>query len=180
VLTHGHDDHIGDAITIAKRCNATIISVFELGNYLSELGLNVHKMQIGGSHCFPFGKLKFTIAHHSSSNSEGRYMGEPAGVVISSSGKKIYHCGDTGLFMDMKLIGEIDKIDVMMLPIGDNFTMGIDDAVSAVNFVKPKLAIPMHYNTFPEIKVDPLEFADKVKTIRMKAKVMEFGEEITI
>ncbi len=180
VLTHSHGDHLGDAISIAKRCDATIIAVNELGNYLSELGVKSHGMNIGGAYNFPFGKLKFTIAHHSSSSPDGRYMGEPAGVVISTSGKKIYHCGDTGLFLDMKLIGEIDKIDLMLVPIGDNYTMGIDDAVRAVGFVKPKLAIPMHYNTFPMIQVEPLEFVDKVKTIRLKAKLMAYGEEITL
>ena len=180
VLTHGHGDHIGDAVSIAKRCNSTVIAVNELGIYLSELGVIVHRMHIGGAYNFPFGRLKFTIAHHGSSNSEGRYMGEPAGVVINCAGKKIYHCGDTGLFLDMKLIGEIDKIDAMLLPIGDNFTMGIDDAVRAVQFVNPQIAIPMHYNTFPSIQVNPQEFADKVKSIRKNARIMEYGEEIEI
>lgn len=180
VLTHAHGDHTGDAISIAGRCNSTVIAVNELGNYLAEFGLNVHRMHIGGGYNFPFGRLKFTIAHHGSSNSDGKYMGEPAGVVISSNGKKIYHCGDTGLFLDMKLIGEIDKIDLMLLPIGDNFTMGINDAVRAVKFVNPKLAVPMHYNTFGVIEADPHEFVRKTESIGKKALAMEYGQEIEI
>lgn len=180
ILTHGHDDHIGDTVSIAKRCKSTVISVNELGNYISEFGVNVHRMHIGGAYNFPFGRVKFTIAHHGSANGDGKYMGEPAGVVITCENKKIYHCGDTGLFLDMKLIGEIDKIDAMLVPIGDNFTMGIDDAVRAVAFVNPKLAIPMHYNTFPIICADPNEFSMKVKAIRKNVRVMEFGEEIDL
>ncbi len=102
-----------------------------------------------GAHNFDFGRVKFTIAHHGSKTPDNQYAGEPAGVLITSEGKTVYHTGDTGLFYDMKLIGEMNKIDLMLLPIGDNFTMGIDDAVKAVEFVNPALAIPMHYNTFP-------------------------------
>ncbi|GAB1373105.1 metal-dependent hydrolase [Candidatus Kapaibacterium sp.] len=180
ILTHGHGDHIGDTISIASRCNSTVIAVNELGLYLSEFGLIVHRMHIGGAYFFEFGRVKFTIAHHGSSNNEGKYMGEPAGVVITIGNKKIYHCGDTGLFLDMKLIGEIDEIDVMMPPIGDNFTMGIDDAVRAVEFVKPKLVIPMHYNTFPVIKADPYKFKEKAEKNNFKCKVMDFGEIIEV
>jgi L-ascorbate metabolism protein UlaG (beta-lactamase superfamily) len=144
VLTHAHGDHLGDAISIAKRCDALVIAVNELANYMTEQGCKAHNMHIGGGFNFAFGRLKFTIAHHGSSTDDGRYMGEPAGVVITMGGKTLYHCGDTGLFLDMKLIGELNKIDSMLVPIGDNFTMGIDDAVKAVEFVNPQLAIPMH------------------------------------
>ncbi len=175
-LTHAHGDHLGDAFAIAKTNNALVIAVNELANYAAENGCNAHNMHIGGGYNFPFGRLKFTIAHHGSSSPEGRYMGEPAGIVIRMGGKVVYHCGDTGLFLDMRLIGEIDKIDVMLVPIGDNFTMGIDDAVKAVEFVNPNLAIPMHYNTFSVISADPLEFKRKVEAVGKKCKVMEFGE----
>ncbi len=148
--------------------------------YLSELGINNHKMHIGGAYNFPFGRLKFTIAHHGSSTNDGRYMGEPAGVVIQLKNKTIYHCGDTGLFLDMKLIGELNKIDIMLVPIGDNFTMGIDDAVIAVDFVNPELAIPMHYNTFPIIAADPFEFKSKCEAINKKVKVLQFGEVLEL
>lgn len=178
ILTHAHGDHLGDAISIADRCRSCVIAVNELGKYLDRFDLRVHKMHIGGAYNFDFGRVKFTIAHHGSSNDDGMYMGEPAGVVLTFEGKNIYHCGDTGLFMDMKLIGEIDEIDLMLVPIGDNFTMGIDDAIRAVNFVNPKLAIPIHYNTFPVIAADPYQFKEKVIANGKNALVMDFGEEI--
>lgn len=109
-------------------------------------------------------------------------MGEPAGVVITMGGKTIYHTGDTGLFLDMQLIGQRDKIDCMIAPIGDNFTMGIDDAVKAAEFVKPELAIPMHYNTFPVIETDPQRFVSGVEQLNLhiKARVLDYGETITL
>ncbi|MFC2130123.1 metal-dependent hydrolase [Bacteroidota bacterium] len=180
VLTHAHGDHVGDAFDIAKRNDATIIAVNELANYAASQGCNAHNMHIGGGWNFPFGRLKFTIAHHGSSNNDGQYMGEPAGVVISMGGKTIYHCGDTGLFLDMKLIGEMNKIDIMLVPIGDNFTMGIDDAVKAVEFVNPGIAIPIHYDTFPVIPADPNEFKSKVKAIGKKVQVMGYGEALEL
>lgn len=180
IVTHAHGDHLGDAIALSKQHGALVIAVNELGNYINAQGGNAHCMHIGGSYNFPFGKVKFTIAHHGSSNHEGVYMGEPAGVVLHVGDKIIYHTGDTGIFMDMKLIGELDEIDVMMLPIGGNFTMGVDDAVKAVKFVDPKLAIPIHFNTFPVIKADPEEFKRKVESLGKKAIVMKYGETIEI
>ncbi|MDQ1266948.1 MAG: metal-dependent hydrolase [Bacteroidota bacterium] len=180
VLTHGHGDHIGDGIAIAKANNAEIIAVNELANYVSSQGCAAHNMHLGGSWQFPFGRLKFTIAHHGSGGPGEIYLGNPAGVVITMGGKTVYHTGDTALFLDMKLIGELNKIDAMLLCIGDNFTMGIDDGVIAVDFVNPGLAIPMHYNTFPVIKVDPEEFKRKVESIGKKCKVMEYNETITL
>jgi L-ascorbate metabolism protein UlaG (beta-lactamase superfamily) len=179
VLTHAHGDHLGDGLKIAKNNDATIIAVNELANYVADKGAKAHNMHIGGGWEFPFGRLKFTIAHHGSSSPEGLYMGEPAGVVLKMGGKTVYHAGDTGLFLDMQLIGQLDKIDVCMLPIGDNFTMGISDAVKAVEFVNPELAIPIHYNTFPVIEADPQVFCSKVTDIGKKCKVMEFGETLT-
>lgn len=178
VLTHGHGDHLGDGLTIAKRNDATIIAVNELANYAIENGAKAHNMHIGGGWNFPFGRLKFTIAHHGTGGPDGRYLGNPSGVVLKIGGKTIYHTGDTGLFLDMKLIGELDKIDIMLVCIGDNFTMGIDDAVKAVEFVNPELAIPMHYNTFGIIAADPYDFKQKVESIGKNCRVMEFGETI--
>ncbi|MFP4528886.1 MAG: metal-dependent hydrolase [Candidatus Kapaibacterium sp.] len=176
VLTHAHGDHLGDALTLAKNNNALFIAVNELANYAGDQGCKVHNMHIGGSWRFPFGRLKFTIAHHGSSTNDGKYMGQPAGVVITMGGKTVYHAGDTALFLDMKLIGELDKIDITMLPIGDNFTMGIDDAVKAVEFIKPGVAVPIHYNTFPVIEADPKEFKEKVIKSGHKCDVFEYGE----
>ncbi|HEY3250416.1 MAG TPA: metal-dependent hydrolase, partial [Ignavibacteria bacterium] len=180
VLTHAHGDHLGDTFEIAKNNNATIIAVNELANYAAEKGCKAHNMHIGGGFNFPFGRLKFTIAHHGSSSPEGQYMGEPAGVLITAHGKTIYHAGDTGLFLDMKLIGEMNSIDAALVPIGDNFTMGIDDAIKAVEFLNPKMAVPMHYNTFGVIEADPQEFKRKVESIGKKCIIIPFGESIEI
>lgn len=180
VLTHAHGDHIGDTLKLAKRFNPLIIAVNELADYMSSKGFTAHNMHIGGAHSFNFGRLKFTIAHHGSVTPDGTYGGEPAGVVLSIEGKNIYHTGDTGLFWDMKLIGELNPIDYMLLPIGDNFTMGIDDAVKAVEFVNPKMAIPMHYNTWPIIEANPNEFKSKVENIGKVSRVLEYGEEIEL
>lgn len=180
VLTHAHGDHLGDAFEIAKNNKATIIAVNELADYAAEKGCKAHNMHIGGGYNFPFGRIKFTIAHHGSSSPDGRYMGEPAGVVITIDGKNIYHAGDTGLFLDMKLIGEMTPLDAALVPIGDNFTMGIDDAVKAIEFLNPKLAVPMHYETFDIIKADPQEFKRKVESIGKKCTVVGFGESIEI
>ncbi len=180
VLTHGHGDHIGDAFKIAKRTDPLFICVNELANYCADKGFKVHNMHIGGGYAFDFGRLKFTIAHHGSMTPDNTYGGEPAGVILTIDGKSIYHTGDTGLFYDMKLIGEMTKIDYMLAPIGDNFTMGITDAVKAVELANPEVAIPMHYNTFPVIEADPNDFKAKVESMGKKAIVMEYGEEISL
>lgn len=180
VLTHGHGDHIGDAFKIAKRCDPLFICVNELANYCIGKGFRAHNMHIGGSYNFDFGRLKFTIAHHGSMTPDNSYSGEPAGVVLTIDGKSLYHTGDTGLFYDMKLIGEMDSLDYMLLPIGDNFTMGITDAVKAVELAAPQIAIPMHYNTFPVIEADPSEFKKLLEAKGKKVIVMEYGQEIAL
>lgn len=180
ILTHAHGDHCGDAIKIAKRCNSTIICVYELAMYFSELGLQTHPMHIGGGHNFEFGRLKFTIAMHGSETPDHRYAGLAAGVIIKSDDITLYHCGDTGLFYDMKLIGEMNRINYMLLPIGDNFTMGIEDAIKAVELVNPQIAIPMHYNTFPIISADPFEFKQKLEELNRRSMVLEYGQEIEL
>lgn len=181
VITHGHGDHVGDAVEIAKRSGAQVISTFEVVNYIAKQGHeNIWGMGIGGARDFDFGRAKFTIAHHSSSTPDGEYGGNPAGVLLTIGGKTIYHAGDTGLFLDMQLIGQRHPIDVAILPIGDNFTMGIDDAVTAVEFLRPSVAIPMHYNTFPPIVVDPHLFRRKVEESGYKAVVLDPGESYTL
>ncbi len=178
LVTHAHGDHIGDAIPIAKANNATIISNFEIANWCGEQGVTAHPMHIGGSKEFPFGKVKLTQAFHGSSFPDGSYGGMPTGVLITIQNKTIYHSGDTGLFGDMKLIGESMPIDIALIPIGDNFTMGLDDAVKAVEFLHPKMAIPMHYKTFDVINVDPDDFVSRVKKTGIEAKVLDYGSSI--
>lgn len=181
ILSHAHGDHLGDAVKIASKSKVTFICVNELGNYLASKGLTAHNMNIGGGYNFEFGRVKFTIAHHGSQTPEGTYAGEPAGIILKADGKTIYHTGDTGLFLDMQLIGEVNgPIDYMLLPIGDNFTMDINDAVRAVQMVRPGLAIPMHYNTFNVIKSDPMEFKKKAEAAGIKSRVLDFGEEISL
>lgn len=167
IVTHGHGDHIGDTVELAKRSNALIISNFEIASYLGCLGLKTHGMNIGGAYQFDFGRIKFTQAFHSSSfiteQKEIIYLGMPMGVLFMNEGKTIYHAGDTGLFSDMKLIGERHPIDVAFLPIGDNFTMGPDDATYAASLLKAKAIVPIHYNTFPPIKQDPKRFVQMLE-----------------
>ncbi len=174
IVTHGHGDHVGDTIEICKASGAMVVSNYEIVNYLSGRGCNGHPMHIGGGRQFPFGHVKLTIAHHGSTGPNGEALGNPMGVVLTMGGKKVYHAGDTGLFLDMQLIGDAwGPLDVALLPIGDNFTMGIDDAVRAAGMLKAKVNIPMHYNTFDIIKADPQEFAGKVQAAGRKAVIVE-------
>jgi L-ascorbate metabolism protein UlaG (beta-lactamase superfamily) len=178
LLTHGHNDHVGDTVAIAKANDSLVIAPFELSEYLEWQGVRTHGMSIGGAYQFEFGKVKFTQAFHSSSyvteKNEIIYTGMPAGILFAAEGKTIYHAGDTALFGDMKLIGERHPIDLAFLPIGDNFTMGIEDAAYAVKLLKPKAVVPIHYNTFPPIKQDPHEFKEVVKNAIVH--VWEAGE----
>ena len=153
-LTHGHADHFGDTLPIAKQNNATIIAAFEICEYCSEQGVSkCDPGNPGGRVYTDFGYVAFTPAFHSSSY-QGRYMGQPCGLVISMGGHKIYHAGDTALFSDMKLIGEIGKPDIAMIPVGDRFTMGPKLATYAAEWVKAKTVIPIHYKTFPLLTDD--------------------------
>jgi L-ascorbate metabolism protein UlaG (beta-lactamase superfamily) len=178
LLTHGHGDHIGDGVEIATRCRATIVAPFELANYCAAKGATVHPMHIGGGFNFPFGRVKLTIAHHGSQAPDGTYTGNPCGFLVTIDGTTLYHPGDTGLFLDMQLIGEMHPIDVAVLPIGDNFTMGVEDAVKATELLQPRLVIPMHYKTFDVIDVEPREFVDKVMSQGFRARILGFGERI--
>ena len=174
-VTHGHGDHIGDTINIAKRNKALIITNHEISAYLSKSKLRTHAMHIGGRTKFDFGTVKMTNALHGSGISENGnmiYGGNPGGFIIEVNGKKIYHAGDTGLTYDMKLL-EDEKIDVAFLPIGGNYTMDIEDALKAVDFIKPKTVVPMHYNTFGIIKADPEIFKSKASSNVMILNVNE-------
>ena len=165
VVSHGHGDHIGDAVAIAKRTGATIISNFEITNWLVQQGIpenQVHPQHIGGGFDYPFGYLKLTIAHHGSALPDGSYGGNPAGLLFSTiDGETIYFACDTGLFLDMKLIGE-EGVDLAVLPIGDNFTMGPDDALRAVKLIKPRVVVPVHYDTWGLIAQDAEAWAERV------------------
>ncbi len=177
LVSHGHGDHIGDAVQIAQRTKALVVSNFEIVSYLTNKGCEGHPMHIGGGRSFPFGHVKLTIAHHGSTGPEGEALGNPVGMVLTMGGKKIYHAGDTGVFLDMQLIGEMSgPLDAALLPIGDNFTMGIDDAVKATELLGARLNIPMHYDTFDLIKADAREFVRKVEERGGKAKVVRPGE----
>jgi L-ascorbate metabolism protein UlaG (beta-lactamase superfamily) len=182
LLTHGHSDHVGDAVAISKRTAAPIITTFELANWLGAQGANTVAMNHGGWCNFSFGRVRFTIAFHSSSEIEagGRplYLGEPAGVVIETEGKTIYHAGDTALFSDMRLIGEDAQLDLALLPIGDHFTMGPKDAAKAVEFLAPKRVVPIHYGTFPPLVGDPQEFARLARGTRAEVHVLRPGESL--
>lgn len=182
LATHGHGDHLGDAVEISKRTGATIIAPNELAVWVAAKGADAHNMHIGGAFNFEFGRVKLTIAHHGSAAGESQleYTGNPCGFLLTMAGKTIYHTGDTGLFYDMKLIGEMNDIDLMFLPIGDNFTMGVDDAVKAVEFVKPKIAMPMHYNTWDIIAAEPKEFAQKLDGSGVKVEILKPNESIEL
>lgn len=181
LLTHGHNDHVGDTVEIAKKNDALVVAPFELATYLGWKGVNAHPMHIGGGHEFDFGHVKLTQAFHGSSYTEDEsqqiiYTGMPAGILFTAEGKTIYHAGDTGLFSDMKLIGE-EGIDLAFLPIGDNFTMGPKDAAKAVKLLNPRRVIPMHYNTFPLIEQDADAF---VNSLTVPGRVMNPGDVIEL
>ena len=163
LVSHGHGDHLGDAIQISLRTGAPIIATYELAGYCQKKGANTHAMHIGGKYRFPFGTVKLTPAWHGSGidSEDGQtytYGGQACGFLLQMDGYWLYHAGDTGLFGDMELIGRRYPIEVAMLPIGDNYVMGPDDAVYAAQLVRAKYVIPMHYNTFPVIEQDVGEF----------------------
>jgi L-ascorbate metabolism protein UlaG (beta-lactamase superfamily) len=164
LVTHGHGDHVGDTVAIAKRTNALVISNFEIANWLSGKGVKrTHGQHIGGGFHHPFGYLKLTQALHGSALPDGSYGGNPAGFLLTTlDGKKIYLAGDTGLFGDMALIGE-EGLDLAVLPIGDNFTMGPDDALRAVKLLRPRCVMPIHFSTFGLIDQDASSWGRRVQ-----------------
>ncbi len=170
LLSHGHGDHLGDAVPLAKRDRAVVVAPYELAQFCGDQGApNTHPMHIGGAHDFPWGRVQLVSALHGGAvegDTTGRYTTHACGLVVTLAGTRIYHAGDTALTMDMQLLE--GRVDVMLVPIGDNYTMGPEDAARAVGFVKPKLAIPMHFGTFPVIEVDPQRF---VRAVGSAAKV---------
>ena len=181
LVSHGHGDHIGDTVDLAKRTGAKVIANFEIAGWLEGQGLtDVHPMHIGGGYDFPWGRVKLTNALHGSGLPDGTYGGNPCGFLLTVEGKKVYHACDTGLFSDMKLIGE-EGIDLAILPIGDNFTMGPDDALRAVQFLEPKQVLPIHYNTFDIIAQDPASWKSRVESeTSAKVALLKPGESVEV
>lgn len=181
LLTHGHGDHLGDAIEISKRTGAEIMGVFELVNYCMSKGANGHPAHMGGTIPYNFGWVKLVPAFHSSSTPDGTYAGNPVGFLINFYGHHIYHAGDTGIFGDMELIGRLHGVDTALLPIGGTFTMDIPEAIEASGMLKCETVIPMHYNTFPPIEADAEEFKEKVESRSdIKVVILEPGEAYKI
>ena len=173
LVTHGHGDHLGDTLAIAKRCGAMVVSNAEISSWLGKQGLKTHGQHLGGGHTYPFGYLKLTLALHGSGLPDGMYGGNPVGFLLTTTDqKKLYIAGDTGLFGDMKLIGD-EGLDLAVLPIGDNYTMGPDDALRAVKLLSPKHVIPYHYGTWDLIAQDPQAWAVRV-TNETKTQVHVF------
>lgn len=181
LVTHGHGDHIGDTVEIAKRCSALVISNAEISSWLRKQGVKTHAQHIGGGYQHPFGYLKLTTALHGSSLPDGSNGGNPAGFLLTTNeNKKIYMAGDTGLFGDMRLIGE-EGLDLAVIPIGDNYTMGPADALRAVRLLNPRVVIPIHFNTFDLIRQDPKAWAERVEAeTDSKVHLMQPGDTYSL
>lgn len=181
LVTHGHSDHVGDTVAIAKRTGAMVISNNEIATWLSAQGIKTHGQHLGGGYKYPFGYLKLTLAIHGSALPDGANGGNPAGFLLTTTdGKKIYLAGDTGLFGDMRLIGE-EGLDLAVIPIGDNYTMGPDDALRAVKLLQPRHIIPIHFNTWDVIRQDPASWASRVDALNsVKAHVLKPGESFEL
>jgi len=181
LISHGHGDHLGDSVAIAQRTKALVISVNEIAIWFDNQGIESHGQHVGGGFKYPFGYLKLTLALHGSELPDGSSGGNPCGFLLTTNeGKKIYLAQDTGLFGDMKLIGE-EGIDLAVVPIGDNFTMGPDDALRAVKLIQPKTVIPIHYNTWDLIAQDPDAWAERVqKETSTKVVVLKPGESYSL
>jgi len=176
LISHGHEDHIADAVEIALNTGAVVVSNWEIIAWLGKQGIkNVHPMNIGGHWFFDFGKVKCVNAVHSSSLPDGSYGGNPMGFLLETIEGNVYYAGDTALTMDMKLIGDYKQIDVAFLPIGNNFTMGIDNAIIAANFIKCDKIIGMHYDTFGYIKIDQPEAIEKFSATGKELVLMPIG-----
>jgi L-ascorbate metabolism protein UlaG (beta-lactamase superfamily) len=180
LISHGHGDHVGDAVAIAKRTGALVISNFEICNWLENQGVKTHAQHLGGGHQHPFGYLKLTLALHGSALPDGSYGGNPCGFLLTTEGRKIYLACDTGLFGDMQLIGE-EGIDLAVLPIGDNYTMGPDDALRAAKLIRALNVIPVHYNTWDLLKQDAGGWAKRVEAeTGSKVAVLKPGESFSL
>ncbi|QCK13254.1 metal-dependent hydrolase [Mangrovivirga cuniculi] len=181
LISHGHQDHIADAVDIAKRSGAKVVSNFEIISWLEDQGIeNGHPMNHGGNWEFEFGKVKYVNAIHSSVLPDGTYGGNPGGFIVESDGYSIYFAGDTALHMDMQLIPQFTNLDLAIMPIGDNFTMGVDDAVVASDFVKCDKVLGVHYDTFPYIEIDHDEAVKKFKEAGKELILLDIGSSMDI
>ncbi len=177
LLTHGHVDHVADAVSIGKRTGATVIANFEVGNWCQKQGLSkIHQMNHGGGAPFDFGRVKYVNAIHSSSTPDGVYAGNPGGFVVESDEGNFYCSGDTALTMDMKLIGESTKLKWAALCVGDNFTMGPEDAIKACDFIQCNEVLGVHFDTFPPIKIDHKAAIEKFAAKGKKLHLLKPGE----
>ena len=181
LVTHGHGDHLGDTVAIARRCGAIVVSNAEIASWLGKQGLKTHGQHLGGGHTYPFGYLKLTLALHGSGLPDGTNGGNPVGFLLTTTdGRKIYIAGDTGLFGDMQLIGE-EGIDLAVIPIGDNYTMGPDDALRAVKLLTPKHVIPYHYSTWDLITQDPVAWGGRVaRETKTQVHVLNPGDTFDV
>ena len=179
-LTHAHADHLGDAIELSKRTGATIHAVFELANYCAKKGAKVNSVNIGGRIEFEWGIVTFMNAAHSSTTPDGEYGGVASSIMFRFQDKRVYHAGDTGLTADLKMIGDVYKPDIALLPVGGHYTMGIKEAVLAAKWLHAKQVIPMHYNTFPQISVDINDFRTLIESESLiKPVILQPGEIAT-
>lgn len=182
LLTHAHGDHYGDTEAIVARAKPLVIAQFEVTNYVTKKTghENVHPMNTGGGWDFDWGRVVQTYARHSSSFPDGTYGGLAAGYILQIGGKTIYNTGDTARFAEMAWIGEQYSIDLCLMPIGDDFTMGPDEAVEAAKMLRPALTVPLHYNTFPYIETAPEAWADKMHAAGLEARVLAPGETLEV
>jgi L-ascorbate metabolism protein UlaG (beta-lactamase superfamily) len=181
LVSHGHDDHTGDLVYLARKTGALVIASWEITCWLQKQDVtNVHPMNVGGKRSFPFGNVCMTYAAHSSSFEDGTYAGVAAGFIITSDGKTVYYSGDTGLNTEMKLIGELNKIDLALMPIGGNFTMNSIDAAIASTFIQCKHVIGLHYDTFGHIVIDQQEAKNHFSDKGVELILLKSGEQFTI
>lgn len=180
LLTHAHFDHVKDVEEIAKRTNAVIVSNWEIANHYGNKGLKFHPMNLGGSWDFDFGNVKYVNAIHTSSFADGTYGGNPGGFVIEGEHKNIYIAGDTALTFDMKLIPMRTKLDLAILPIGDNFTMDVDDAIVASDFLDCDKVLGYHYDTFGFIEINHEEAIKKFFDVGKDLMLLEIGQSIDL
>jgi L-ascorbate metabolism protein UlaG (beta-lactamase superfamily) len=182
LLTHAHSDHWGDTPEIAKRTGALVVGNFEVTQYVSRKHGHdyIQPMNTGGSWAFDWGKTTLTYAQHSSSFPDGTYGGNPNGYLMEIEGKVIYNTGDTNPFYEMTWVGEEYDVDLALLPVGDCFTMGPEEAVRAVRMIKPKLTIPLHYGTFSYIEIDMNRWTQAMQKAGFETKVLAPGETMDL